>query len=99
MAFTHGGHLRRLAERAGCRADEILDFSASINPLGPPESLRAVVGRALDDVVHYPDPECDELLQALSAAYGVSPENIVVGNGSRDQLTSILKRLSNTPAG
>ncbi len=38
----HGGNLRALALRAGCRPEEILDFSASVNPLGPPESLRAV---------------------------------------------------------
>ena len=91
MTFTHGGHLRRLAERAGCRAEEILDFSASINPLGPPESLRAIVGRTLDQIVHYPDPECDELVRTLAAMDEVSPEEIVVGNGSTEILHALAR--------
>ncbi|MHC4404465.1 MAG: pyridoxal phosphate-dependent aminotransferase, partial [Planctomycetota bacterium] len=91
MTFTHGGHLRRLAEQAGCRAEAILDFSANINPLGPPESLRAVVGRTLDQIVHYPDPECDELVQTLAAIDGVSPKEIVVGNGSTEILHALTR--------
>jgi len=91
MTFTHGGHLRRLAERADCRAEEILDFSASINPLGPPESLRAVVGRTLGQIVHYPDPECDELVRTLAAIDGVSAEEIVVGNGSTEILHALAR--------
>ncbi|HYW79392.1 MAG TPA: threonine-phosphate decarboxylase CobD, partial [Thermoguttaceae bacterium] len=91
MAFTHGGHLRRLAQRAGCRAEELIDFSASINPLGPPESLRAVVGRTLDQIVHYPDPECDELVETLAAADGVLPAQIIVGNGSTDILHALIR--------
>ena len=91
MTFKHGGHLRRLAERAGCPAEEILDFSANINPLGPPESLRAVVARTLDQIVHYPDPECDDLVRTLADADGVSPGEIVVGNGSTEILHALAR--------
>jgi len=93
MTFGHGGHLRRLAERAGCQAEEILDFSASINPLGPPESLREVISRTLDRIAHYPDPECAELTQALADNYGVSPDEIVVGNGSTEILYALTRAL------
>ena len=58
MAPGHGGNLRELAARAGRPADELLDFSASINPLGPPECLREVLGRGIEQLVHYPDPDC-----------------------------------------
>ena len=35
----HGGNIRHLATRIGCKSEEILDFSANINPQGPPEYI------------------------------------------------------------
>ena len=45
---------------------EILDFSANINPLGMPESVRQAVMTSLSAAEHYPDPECRKLKQALA---------------------------------
>lgn len=84
MSFGHGGHIRRLAGLAGCKREELLDFSANINPLGPPDCLRRVIVRNLSTVVHYPDPHCLALRKALASKYGVPRECVVVGNGSTD---------------
>ena len=84
MNFGHGGHIRHLARRAGLPVAGILDFSANINPLGPPECLRSVVNRHLEAVVHYPDPFGADLVKALAAHHDISPERIVVGNGSTE---------------
>ena len=62
MSEGHGGNLRQLALQAGCDAEQILDFSANINPLGPPESFRAIVSRSLESTQHYPDPNSAELV-------------------------------------
>lgn len=93
MTFGHGGHLRRLANRAGRPVEELLDFSASVNPLGPPESFRAVIGRTLDDIVHYPDPDCAELVGALADQYGAAADEILVGNGSTEILYALTRAL------
>ena len=82
--FKHGGHIRKLALEAGLRDDQIIDFSANINPLGPPEWLRSVIGSALAGVVHYPDPESSDLKNALARRYRVEPDEILVGNGSTE---------------
>ncbi len=58
--FGHGGDIRALALEAGCAVEELLDFSANINPLGPPDSLRQVVSSQLGQVSHYPDPFCGD---------------------------------------
>ncbi len=84
MTNQHGGNLRELARRAGLNRDQILDFSASINPLGPPERLRAVLTRSIDRLVHYPDPDCTELAELLARRYQSTAEQIVVGNGSTE---------------
>ena len=87
----HGGNIRKLADEAGRPAREILDFSANINPLGPPEWLRAVVSRALDDVVHYPDPGSEALVQAIARKHGVGTGEVLAGNGS-SEIFSVLPR-------
>ncbi len=89
MTFQHGGHLRQLASIAGREVEQLLDFSANINPLGPPESLRSIINRTLEDVAHYPDPDCLALRQAAATAYGVSPENVIAGNGSTEILYAL----------
>jgi hypothetical protein len=38
--YAHGGNIWKLAERAGVRPEKLVDFSASINPLGDRKSTR-----------------------------------------------------------
>ncbi len=40
---THGGNRQWAASLAGIEQEQILDFSASINPLGPPQSAIAAI--------------------------------------------------------
>src|ERR1035441_446120 len=94
MANKHGGNLRELAKRAGRDQDQILDFSASINPLGPPDGLRAALARGIDRVVHYPDPDCTELVEVLAQRHKVAAEQIVVGNGSTEIFYALARGLA-----
>jgi adenosylcobyric acid synthase len=93
MATGHGGNLRDLARRAGLCEDDILDFSASINPLGPPEGLRPAIARSIDRLVHYPDSDCTELAEHLARRFQTSPEQIVVGNGSTEIFYALARAL------
>ena len=91
MTSGHGGNLRELAARAGLGRDAILDFSASVNPLGPPDGLRMALSRAIDQLVHYPDPDCAELVAAIAARFQVDGAQIVVGNGSTELLFALAR--------
>jgi cobyric acid synthase CobQ/L-threonine-O-3-phosphate decarboxylase len=93
MTSGHGGNLTKLAEQAGCRPEEILDFSANVNPLGPPDGLRQVVSRSLGGVVHYPDPNCKVLCRGIAEALSISPERVACGNGSTELLFVLPKVL------
>ncbi|WP_243311960.1 cobyric acid synthase [Fundidesulfovibrio agrisoli] len=89
----HGGDVAQLARAAGCAPEDILDFSASINPLGPPEWLRPAISSAVSSLVHYPDPHCRELLAAASARYGVPEAQLVAGNGTSDLLFALARAM------
>ena len=84
MNSGHGGNVNILAQRAGLTPGELLDFSANINPLGPPENLRSLVNGCLSSVIHYPDPGAEGLVEALAAHHGIPAEQIVAGNGSTE---------------
>lgn len=84
--FKHGGNLRLLAERAGCKPSELIDFSASINPLGPPGWLGSELGRAAAEMAHYPDAESSEVCIAACELYKVWPNQVMAGNGASELL-------------
>ncbi len=91
MAGNHGGNLRELAAAAGIPEDELLDFSASINPLGPPGWLRSVLARGVSRLVHYPDPDAAAFTTAAAEAFGVPENRVLPGNGSTELLYGITR--------
>lgn len=90
--YDHGGNVFAVARSLGIPPEEILDFSASINPLGPPAGVRVAVTAAFDRLVHYPDSDCTELTAALARRHGCEPASVCVGNGSTE-LIFLLPRL------
>lgn len=91
----HGGNLAWAAARVGCSPSLILDFSASINPLGPPKCAIAAIESHLDDLVAYPAPDYYPLRVALSQLHStLNPNWILPGNGSAELLTWAARELS-----
>lgn len=79
--FEHGGNIyRHIGDRP------VLDYSANINPLGLAGGVRAAIAAHLDDVVHYPDPDCTALREALSRFYRIPADAIIPGNGAAELL-------------
>ncbi|XGV97257.1 MAG: threonine-phosphate decarboxylase CobD [Leptolyngbya sp. BL-A-14] len=83
----HGGNLVWAAALANCSPSAILDFSASINPLGPPASAIAAIQSHLGDLKAYPDPQYHDLRSALSEFHQIPSEYILPGNGAAELLT------------
>lgn len=88
---SHGGNIGKAVEKYGLPPDKIIDFSASINPLGMPPGARMAVRKNLDSIHHYPDPECKFLRNAISEYLKISPDNILTGNGSSEILSLIAR--------
>ena len=84
MLDGHGGNIKKMVNLYGLDPGEILDFSASINPLGYPECVRSAILDRFNDIVNYPDSECSDLRSAIAAKYSCNEANIMVGNGSNE---------------
>jgi threonine-phosphate decarboxylase len=89
----HGGDVYQLARTLGVAVQDLLDFSASINPLGYPPGLDQAVLGALQEIIHYPDRRCLELRRDLAAYHGLEPEQILVGNGSTEFIYLLARAL------
>ena len=95
----HGGNLAWAAAIAGCQPDEILDFSASINPLGPPASAIAAMQANLIPLLRaYPDPSYTDLRAALGEFHQIDPDWILPGNGAAELLTWSARELADLAA-
>jgi threonine-phosphate decarboxylase len=91
---AHGGQLRQIAARFGIPAEQLIDFSANINPDGPPSSVLTAIRRALKHpatLVTYPDLELIELKQTIAEYLGCRRENIAVANGFVPLVDSALR--------
>ncbi len=80
----HGGNVWHLARQLGCRVEDILDVSASINPFGPPRWLAGLLADTLKALGHYPDPDCHDLILAASRHYAVPADELVADNGTAE---------------
>lgn len=94
MTMHHGGNIYEAARVTGRPLTRVIDFSASINPLGPsPRAVRAMTS-ALHLASHYPEPDCLALRKTLADRHGLIPEQILMGNGSSEIIQLLPRALS-----
>tara|TARA_B100001123_G_scaffold64067_2_gene70481 strand:- start:866 stop:1984 length:1119 start_codon:yes stop_codon:yes gene_type:complete len=84
---VHGSIQPSELRALGLKPEDLIDFSASISPIGPPEGVwDAIQSVALGT---YPDPECLELREAIcrhlsTATRQFAMDRVFVGNGSTE---------------
>jgi histidinol-phosphate aminotransferase len=77
---VHGGVDPTELRRLGLNPDQVLDFSANLNPFGPSSAVRVAMASAAID--QYPDRGCCDLRLELARQNGLATEQVLVGNGS-----------------
>lgn len=81
---VHGGQVLAASQQTGLKLTDILDFSSSVNPIGPsPKALNAITDNFWQ-IQKYPDSNSNLLREAIAKHYNLRKENIVVGNGSTE---------------
>jgi histidinol-phosphate/aromatic aminotransferase/cobyric acid decarboxylase-like protein len=81
----HGGDGIRLARALGLEPRQILDLSASLNPVAPDPAR--VVARHVEAVARYPDPA--PATAALARAMDVEPTRLLLTNGGAEAIALV----------
>ena len=81
MTHIHGGNVYQYKEAA--------DFSANINFYGMPQSVKEAAHAAIDQSVHYPEPDSDSLKSVLADREGVPESAIICGNGAAELMFAL----------
>jgi len=48
--------------------------------------MRSLISSRIASLVHYPDPDCTDLIQTFAAHHGVASDEVIAGNGSTELL-------------
>lgn len=94
LEHIHGGDIYGASEKLCIAKDRIIDFSANINPLGPPPGVIKAINDNLHMLIHYPDPYCRLLKNELSQYLGINEDYLLLGNGAAE-LIYLLVRILN----
>jgi len=89
MKRDHGGNICEISRKYGIDEDNIIDFSANINPLGYPPGLKETIIKEFDVALNYPDIDSFDLVSRLSEYHDIGRDCIVAGNGSTEFMYSI----------
>lgn len=73
---------------------ERMDFSANINPLGPPPVLKENWSRLLESVTEYPDPNGTILKGKIAEREGLQESRVLLGNGGAEIISLIGRMLA-----
>ncbi len=74
------------------RGGAVVKLNTNENPYPPsPGVVRAVAAASGADLRLYPDPSATALRAAAARVYGLTPEHVLVGNGSDDLLTMLMR--------
>jgi len=91
--FADRADVYRLAEELRIPERKIIDFSSPVNPLGVSKKIKAEIRRHLKYLNNHPDPETKRLCRILAQYHGISPSEVICGNGSTELVHLILKAL------
>jgi len=66
-------------------------LASNENPYGPAPAAIEAIRKAAGEMHRYPNGDCTQLKKALAERHGVSPANILPGNGSNEVLELIIR--------
>lgn len=84
---SHGGQAQALLERFGLPPGHMLeDFSANLNPLGPPAWAPSWLTGGIGGLSRYPEPNYFPARQAIAAYHGLSSDHVLLTNGGSEAI-------------
>jgi threonine-phosphate decarboxylase len=91
MHIKHGGNLDLISKKYFIQKSDIIDFSSNINPLGLTDYLKDILKNNLGQITKYPDISYSNLRLSISNYVKVDADNILVGNGSTELISTFIR--------
>ena len=82
--YEPGKPIEETARELGVDPSTIIKLASNENPLGPSPKALEAMRAALENANLYPDGSGFYLTKAIAAKLGVTPENVILGNGSNE---------------
>ncbi|MEH7382847.1 threonine-phosphate decarboxylase CobD [Bacillus sp. JJ1533] len=91
----HGSNPQYLYKKMGIpKPRNLIDFSANINPLGPPEILKKRWLEFYEKINDYPDPNASLLKEQIARITDLDTKSILIGNGGSELITLVGRMLA-----
>jgi histidinol-phosphate aminotransferase len=84
VPYEPGKPVEDVARELGLEAASIIKLASNENPLGPSPLAMAAMHQAIETSHFYPDGGGFHLRNAIAEKFGLSRENVVLGNGSNE---------------
>lgn len=96
---NHGGQPDMIKQLFQMNTEQpVIDFSANLNPIGPPDWLNDTLQNAFETISRYPDPSYTNTTAAVSEFEGIQRENVLVTNGGAEAIFLVAKYFENGKA-
>ncbi len=91
---VHGGiDLTEISE-LGLKPEDVIDFSSSLNPLGPPDQLLECL--SVSSIGNYPEPHAASATRTLARHLNLPVQRVTLGNGSTQLIHLIAQARSSS---
>lgn len=87
----HGSDLEKIEKIYGIKKEDIVSFSANVNPLGISPKLKKSIADHIDCICTYPDRDYVNLRECIASYCHTSSENVIVGNGSTELISLFIQ--------
>ena len=87
----HGSDLEKIEKKYGINKENIISFSANVNPLGISPLLKTTLSDKIDAITSYPDREYTSLRKAIAQYCKCNKDNIIVGNGCTELISLFIQ--------
>ena len=87
----HGSDLEKIEKIYGIKKEDIISFSANVNPLGISPLMRERLTSNLDCISTYPDREYTALRDSIGNYNNCDANDVIVGNGTTELISLFIE--------
>ena len=87
----HGSDLEKIEKIYGIKKEDIISFSANVNPLGISPLMRERLTSNLDCISTYPDREYTALRESIGNYNNCDANDVIVGNGTTELISLFIE--------